>query len=43
MINNTPELTITATVVEDEQRIGFWPQHFGSIPHWITLEPRIFA
>ncbi len=43
MINNTPELTMTATVVEDEQRIGFWPQHFGSIPHWITLEPRIFA
>jgi hypothetical protein len=19
--------------------MGFWPQHFGSIPQWITLEP----
>ena len=34
---------ITALVVPDELRIGFWPQHFGSIPQWITLEPRIFA
>lgn len=34
---------ITASVVLDELRIGFWPQHFGSIPQWITLEPRIFA
>ncbi|HCM9281961.1 TPA: antirestriction protein [Enterobacter hormaechei] len=38
------ELTaITASVVPNELRIGFWPQHFGSIPQWITLEPRIFA
>lgn len=38
------ELTaITASVVPDELRIGFWPQHFGSIPQWKTLEPRIFA
>ena len=35
--------TITASVVPDELRIGFWPQHFGSIPQWITLEPRIFG
>lgn len=34
---------ITASVVPDELRIGFWPQHFGSIPQWIILEPRIFA
>lgn len=34
---------ITASVVPGELRIGFWPQHFGSIPQWITLEPRIFA
>lgn len=34
---------ITASVVTDELRIGFWPQYFGSIPQWITLEPRIFA
>ncbi|SWF50225.1 antirestriction protein [Klebsiella pneumoniae] len=34
---------ITASVVPDELRIGFWPQHFGSIPQWITLEPKIFA
>lgn len=34
---------ITATVVADEQRICFWPQHFGAIPQWAMLEPRIFA
>ncbi|WP_436914661.1 antirestriction protein [Klebsiella pneumoniae] len=34
---------ITASLIPDELRIGFWPQHFGSIPQWITLEPRIFA
>ena len=34
---------ITASVIPDELRIGFWLQHFGSIPQWITLEPRIFA
>lgn len=47
----TPEETIpvaaqhpiTATQVTDENRIGFWPQHFGSIPQWITTEPYIFA
>ncbi|MGL5455534.1 MAG: antirestriction protein [Citrobacter telavivensis] len=34
---------ITATQVSDENRISFWPQYFGSIPQWITLEPHIFA
>ncbi|WP_193162873.1 antirestriction protein [Enterobacter ludwigii] len=34
---------IAATQVTDDNRIGFWPQHFGSIPQWITLEPHIFA
>ena len=47
MDTHNPEFTeqaaITASVVPDELRIGFWPQHFGSIPQWITLEPRIFA
>jgi len=37
------QAAITASVVPDALRIGFWPQHFGSIPQWITLEPRIFA
>lgn len=38
------ELTaITASVVPEELRIGFWPQHFGTIPQWIILEPQIFA
>lgn len=37
------QAAITSSVVPDELRIGFWPQHFGSIPQWITLEPRIFA
>ena len=43
----TPEVTepfiLAATVVPDEQRLRFWPQHFGLIPQWITLEPRIFS
>ena len=29
--------------VPDEQRAAFWPQQFGSIPQWITLEPHILA
>ena len=37
------QAAITASAVPDELRIGFWPQHFGTIPQWITLEPRIFA
>jgi hypothetical protein len=35
--------SLTATPVSDEQRVGFWPQHFGSIPQWIILEPTVFA
>ncbi len=34
---------IICTPVPDEDRICFWPLHFGTIPQWITLEPRIFA
>lgn len=34
---------ISVTVVTDEQRAHFWPQHFGDIQQWILLEPRIFA
>ena len=29
--------------VPDEQRAAFWPQQFGSIPQWITLEHPIFG
>ncbi|ENM2489369.1 TPA: antirestriction protein, partial [Shigella flexneri] len=25
---------LVATLVPDEQRISFWPQHFGLIPQW---------
>ncbi|MCW0352109.1 antirestriction protein [Pantoea ananatis] len=39
----TEQTVITASVVPDELRIGFWPQNFGSIPQWITLEPCIFG
>lgn len=39
----TEPFALTATTVPDEERLRFWPQHFGSIPQWITLEPRIFA
>lgn len=34
---------LTAALVQDEHRVGFWPQHFGSIPQWIILEPTVFA
>lgn len=37
------QTAITATLVPDELRIDFWPQHIGSIAQWITLEPRIFV
>ena len=33
---------IIAIPVTDENRISFWPQHFGSIPQWIILEPSIW-
>lgn len=39
--NGTPVLT--ATPIPDEQRLSFWPQYFGIVPQWITLEPHIFA
>ncbi|MGK3213501.1 antirestriction protein [Enterobacter kobei] len=34
---------LTATPVPDERRVDFWPQHFGSIPQWIILEPTVFT
>lgn len=34
---------LTATVVSGHQRTRFWLQHFGSIPQWLMLEPRIFG
>jgi len=37
------QTAITASVVPDELRTGFWPKHFGTIPQWVTLEPQIFA
>lgn len=35
--NDQPQLV--ATIVPDEQRISFWPQHFGLIPQWVTPSP----
>lgn len=40
---NESDFKLTVTQVPDEQRLDFWTQHFGAIPQWITLEPRIFA
>lgn len=40
--DNSPG-AITATIVADEQRILFWPQHFSAIPQWVMLEPRIYV
>ena len=37
------QLQITTTQVTDENRVSFWPQHFGNIPQWIILEPTVFA
>lgn len=34
---------ISTILVPDELRASFWPQHFGTIPQWILLEPRIFS
>jgi len=34
---------ITVSSISDEQRLDFWPQHFGRIPQWILIEPRIFS
>ncbi|ENC3786451.1 antirestriction protein, partial [Escherichia coli] len=31
--NDQPQLV--ATIVPDEQRISFWPQHFCLIPQWV--------
>lgn len=39
----TGDQLLHATVMPDGMRISFWPQRFGTIPQWITLEPRIFA
>lgn len=39
----TEDNLLHAIVVLDEMRLSFWPQYFGTIPQWITLEPRIFA
>ncbi|HDU3681971.1 TPA: antirestriction protein [Klebsiella aerogenes] len=37
------QAVIIASVVPDELRIDFWPQLFGSIQQWITLESCIFG
>jgi hypothetical protein len=34
---------LSATVVPGNQRSRFWPQHFGNIPQWLVLEPRVFG
>ncbi|CAI1228235.1 antirestriction protein [Serratia fonticola] len=34
---------LIATVVPGCQRSRFWPQHFGSIPQWLILEPHVFG
>lgn len=39
----TPSPSLSATPVNSLQRPRFWSRHFGSVPHWIILEPRIFS
>ncbi|MGM7902150.1 antirestriction protein [Yersinia enterocolitica] len=40
---NESQLNLIATSIPDEQRLDFWPLHFGSIPQWIRLESCIFG
>ena len=40
-INN--DSTLTASLVNDEDRQSFWLQHFGDIPQWLHLESPIFS
>ncbi len=42
-LNGNDQPQLVATIVPDEQRISFWPQHFGLIPQWVALEPRVFG
>ncbi|MBN5310686.1 antirestriction protein [Serratia marcescens] len=35
--------TLTASLVNDEDRLSFWLQHFGDIPQWLHLESPIFS
>lgn len=35
--------SITVTTLIDEQRIDFWPRHFGQVRQWVFLEPQVFA
>ncbi|BCA38778.1 Antirestriction protein [Kluyvera ascorbata] len=34
---------IDAHIVSDARRCHFWPQYFGDIPQWVSLEPIIFG
>ncbi|MEL4014022.1 antirestriction protein [Dryocola clanedunensis] len=34
---------ITTTLVPDELRVNFWPQHFGRIPQWIFIKTHVFG
>ncbi|MEL5210392.1 antirestriction protein [Serratia nevei] len=35
--------TLTASLVNNEDRLSFWLQHFGDIPQWLHLESPIFS
>src|SRR5699024_7757354 len=41
--SETEEPNLVAALVPQEQRISFWPHHFGLTPQWVTLEPRAFG
>lgn len=34
---------ITASLVQDEERIAFWGRRFGRVRQWVFLEPQVFA
>ncbi len=42
-MNNSTGSTIAMTPVPDEQRLGFWLNHFGQVKGWTTFEVVVFT
>ncbi|HGY3714673.1 TPA: antirestriction protein [Citrobacter gillenii] len=42
-IPSSGDLSIIATHIPDEQRVSFWPRHFGNVRQWVFIEPQIFS
>lgn len=42
-IPSSGDLSIIATQIPDEQRVSFWPRHFGNVRQWVFIEPQVFS